>query len=430
MIKKRAFAGIMAVAVASALALAGCSGSSSQGKADADGNVTIRMAWWGSDDRAKVTTDAVKAFEAANPKIKVQLEPANFSGYFDKLATQVAANDAPDVIQMTGDQIQEYAGRGALLDVTSIDTSKMDESSLAPARIDDKLYGISAGIGAHVMVANPALFKAAGVPFPDDKTWTWKDLERISKEISEKSPEGTFGSQAFGTDINGLAIWLGQKGKSLWTSDGNVGYEARDAADYFELLKRMSKEGGVPGASLASEAVGGPLEQSGMATGKYALGYWSSNQLTSLSAAAGLELKPIRFPSLTGKADDAKMMLASTQYWSIAGKSKNVEAAKKLVDYLANSTEAGGYLLAGRGVPANSDVRGAIMDKLGTADRTAAEFVEEISPEVVDAPPAAPIGGGDVQNVLRRVAIDVLFERLSPEQAAQQLIDETKSALQ
>lgn len=428
MIKKRAFAGITAVAVASALALTGC-GSSSQGEKDSDGNVTIRMAWWGSDDRAKVTTDAVKAFEAANPNIKVKLEPANFSGYFDKLATQVAANDAPDVVQMTGDQIQEYAGRGALLDVTSIDTSKMDESSLAPARKDDKLYGISAGLGAHVMIANPALFEAAGVPFPDDKTWTWEDLERISKEISDKSPDGTFGSQAFGTDIKGLGIWLAQKGKTLWTSDGKVGYEASDSADYFELLLRMSKEGGIPNASLASEAVGGPLEQSGMATGKYALGYWGSNQLTSLSAAAGLELKPIRFPSSTGKAADAKMMLESTQYWSIAGKSKNVEAAQKLVGYLSNSTEAGGHLLAGRGVPANSEVRGAVLDKFGPADRAAAEFIEAVSPEVVDAPPAAPVGGGDVQNVLRRVAIDVLFERMTPEQAAQQLIDETTSAL-
>lgn len=429
MIKKRALAGLMAAVVASAAALTGC-GTNSEGQKDADGNVTIRMTWWGSDDRAKVTTDAVRAFEAANPNIKVQLEPASFSGYFDKLATQVAANDAPDVIQMTGDQIQEYAGRGALLDVSSVDTSKMDESSLAPARLDGKLYGVSAGLGAHVMIANPSLFDAAGVSFPDDKTWTWEDLERISKEITDKSPEGTYGSQAFGTDINGLAIWLGQKGKSLWTSDGKVGYEASDSADYFEMLLRMSKEGGIPTASLASEAVGGPLEQSGMATGKYALGYWSSNQLTSLVAAAGQDLKPIRFPSNTGKAEDSKMMLASTQYWSIAGRSKNVEASKKLVDFLSNNSEAGSILLAGRGVPANSEVRNAILDKLGPADRAAAEFIEEIAPETVDAPPAAPVGGGDIQNVLRRVAIDVLFERVTPQQAAQQLIDETKSALQ
>jgi multiple sugar transport system substrate-binding protein len=429
MIKKRAFAGFVAAAVASALALTGCNSGGSQAQGDADGNVTIRMAWWGSDDRAKVTTDAVKAFEAANPNIKVQLEPGSFSGYFDKLATQVAANDAPDVIQMVGDQIQEYAGRGALLDLSSIDTSKMEESSLAPARLDGKLYGISAGVGTHTMIANPALFEAAGVQFPDDRTWTWEDFERISREITEKSPEGTFGSQAFGTDINGLAIWLGQKGKSLWTSDGKVGYEASDSADYFEMLLRMSKEGGLPTASLASEAVGGPLEQSGMATGKYATGYWGSNQLTSLVAAGGQDLKPIRFPSRTGKAEDANMMLASTQYWSIAGRSKNVEAAKKLVDFLSNSKEAGGYLLAGRGVPANSEVADAILDKLGPADRTAAEFLKEISPETADAPPAAPVGGGDIQNVLRRIAIDVLFERMSPEQAAQQLIDETKSAL-
>ncbi|MET3367019.1 UNVERIFIED_CONTAM: hypothetical protein ABIE34_000240 [Jeotgalibacillus campisalis] len=67
-----------------------------------DGPVEIRFSWWGNATRAELTNKAIKEFEAANPNIKVKPEYGDIGGYFDKLATQVAANDAPDVITMGG----------------------------------------------------------------------------------------------------------------------------------------------------------------------------------------------------------------------------------------------------------------------------------------------------------------------------------------
>ena len=92
------------LAVLSAAALlavtAGCSSPSSN-KAE-DGPVEIRFSWWGNAGRAELTNKAIAEFEAANPNIKVKPEYGDISGYFDKLATQMAANDAPDVITMGG----------------------------------------------------------------------------------------------------------------------------------------------------------------------------------------------------------------------------------------------------------------------------------------------------------------------------------------
>ena len=42
------------------------------------------------------------------------------------------------------------------------------------------------------------MFKAAGVPLPDDTTWTWDDYTQICREITAKSPEGVYGCSAYG----------------------------------------------------------------------------------------------------------------------------------------------------------------------------------------------------------------------------------------
>ena len=99
----------------------------------------------------------------------------------------MAANDAPDVITMGGAYPAEYANRGALLDLTkvqgSLDLSKIDQGALENGQVKGKQYGVSTGANALAIVVNPAVFKAAGVPMPDDSTWSWDDFARIAGAI-------------------------------------------------------------------------------------------------------------------------------------------------------------------------------------------------------------------------------------------------------
>jgi multiple sugar transport system substrate-binding protein len=216
--------GVVAAAAAVVLALSACGGGAAP--QSADGKVELRFSWWGGDKRAQLTQAAIAAFEAENPNIKIKPEFGDWSGYWDKLATQMAANDAPDIIQMDEKYITEYSSRGALLDLSKydIDTSKLDEAALNAGKGPKGLTGIAAGINAATILANPAVFKAAGVALPDDKTWTWEDFGRIAAEVTAKSPTGTYGAAAYGTDESSLGVWLRQNGRSLYTSDGKLGF--------------------------------------------------------------------------------------------------------------------------------------------------------------------------------------------------------------
>ncbi|MFE4197183.1 ABC transporter substrate-binding protein [Paenarthrobacter sp. NPDC056912] len=420
---------IIAATAAAVLALSACGGGAEQ--KSADGKVELRFSWWGGDKRAQVTQAAIAAFEAENPNIKIKAEYGDWSGYWDKLATQVAANDAPDIIQMDEKYITEYSTRGALLDLSKyqIDTSKLDEAALDAGKGEKGLTGIAAGINAATILANPAVFKAAGVAIPDDKTWTWDDFERISAEVTEKSPKGTYGAAAYGTDEASLGVWLRQNGKSLYTEDGKLGFEPSDIAQWWAFLKELSEKKAVPSASEVVEAEAAPLDQSGLATGKNGLAFWWSNQLPALEKAAGGELQILRFPSKTGKASDAKLWYKASQFWSASARTKHPEETAKFIDFLTNNVKAGEALLADRGVYPNSDVRDAIAPKLAKADVKVVDFISQIKEELGDAPAAPPKGAGAIQEIVKRYTSEVLFNRLSTEEAGKKAVDEMKSAI-
>ncbi len=421
--------GVVAAAAAVVLALSACGGGASP---QSDGGpVELRFSWWGSDKRAQLTQAAIAAFEAENPNIKIKPEYGDWSGYWDKLATQVAANDAPDIIQMDEKYITEYSTRGALLDLSKyeVDTSKLDKAALNAGKSEDGLTGIAAGINAATILANPAVFKAAGVELPDDKTWTWEDFGRISAELTEKSPKGTYGSAAYGTDEASLGVWLRQNGKTLYTSDGKLGFEPSDIADWWAFLKELSEKKAVPSASEVVEAEAAALDQSGLATGKNGLAFWWSNQLPALEKAAGTDLQILRFPSTTGKAADAKLWYKASQFWSASSRTKHPVETAKFINFLANNTKAGEALLADRGVYPNSDVRTAIEPKLTPADIKVVKFIDQIKGELGEAPAPPPKGAGAIQEIVKRYTSEVLFNRLSTEEAGKKAVDEMKSAI-
>ena len=59
--------------------------------------VTLRLAWWGNPTRDERTLKVVEMYMAQNPHVVIQTETTGWAGYWDKLASQAAANDLPDI---------------------------------------------------------------------------------------------------------------------------------------------------------------------------------------------------------------------------------------------------------------------------------------------------------------------------------------------
>ena len=419
----------LAVLTAAALlaVTAGCSSPSSN-KAE-DGPVEIRFSWWGNAGRADLTNKAIAEFEAANPNIKVKPEYGDISGYFDKLATQMAANDAPDVITMGGAYPAEYANRGALLDLTkvqgSLDLSKIDQGALENGQVKGKQYGVSTGANALAIVVNPAVFTAAGVPMPDDSTWSWDDFARIARDITAKSPKGTYGTATVLTH-DSLDAFARQRGESLYTQDGQLGLGKQTVQDYFDYSLKLSESGAAPSASETVEKLNVSTEQTLMGMGKAGMMLTWSNSLTALSKASGADLKLLKLP---GEKPTPGIWLQSSQFYTISARSKHTDAAAKLVNFLVNNPAAAKIIQSDRGIPGNSEMRAAIQDLLTPQGKVEADYINQIGKMDFAPTYIGPTGSTAVSEITARINTDVLFKRLTPEKAAEQWLSESKAAI-
>ena len=415
----------VAVAAVAALALTGCGGSG--GSESADGKTVLRFSWWGSDSRAQATNKIIEAFEAENPDIDVQGEYSDWSGYWDKLATQVASNDAPDIIQMDDKYLREYADRGALLDLTGVDVSKFEEVSIQNGTTDDGLVGITTGINSFTLTANPKILKEAGLEVPDDKTWTWDDYRKMTETVSEKL-DGKYGAEA-PNEPAGLQTWLRQDGKHLTGSDGALGFTAEDLTGYFQHHRDLLSGGSYPKASVLAENQNAGPDRSMTGTGTAAFGMWWSNQLGGLSAAVGSDLVPLRLPSNTGKAEDNGLWYKSSMMMSGYGRTKHPDEVKKFIDFMVNSQEAGELNKMDRGLPANLDVRKKVVADLDSVETASAQFVTSLEPELQGTEPIPPMGFSAVQDILYRYEMEVFFDRQSVGDAAQNAFKEIEAAV-
>lgn len=421
------------LALAPLLALAAC-GPNAPGGASEDGAAeegSLRFAWWGNTKRDEFTRAALEAYAEVAPEVSISAEPGDWGAYWDRLATQVAGGDDPDVIQMDEGYLAEYSSRQILVDLegTSLATDAFDESALEAGRVDGGLYAVNAGINAPVLLVNPALFEQAGVELPDDTTWTWDDLLEIATTISQNTPEGTYGTQQFGAAGGPpLTVFLRQLGAERFGPDG-LGYDASQIQQWMDYALRLQDSGAAPPADVAVEETGQSVDQALFAVGRCAIQSQWSNQVVTLDNSLDGTVRMLRMPSMTGSAADAQLWYKASMYFSVSASSADQEAAVEFVDWLVNSVDAGKLLLAERGVPANLEVREAIRPDLAESDLKAVEYIEAIAEELGDPPPLTPPGGGAADDAMSRHLEDVLFGRIDPVAASEALVEEGNGLL-
>ncbi len=406
-----------------AVVLTACGGAS----AEDEENVQLRFTWWGGDSRHDYTQEIIDEFQEEYPHIQVSPEFGEWSGYWDQLATQGAAQDLPDVIQMELRYMREYISSEQFLPLDDVPVEDHDSAVVEAGMIDGELYGIPTGSTVPSIVANRAVFEEAGVDFPDDETWTWEQFHEIAREISENSeavglarPPGDFGFE----------VWLRQHADTnIVTEDGDIGYTAEESVPYFEMISEMSDSGAMSSPAQSVEDRGGSLEQSLVVNGGAAMHVEWDTVIMQLSGGQVSDLEPLRFPTATGSSNGAELFYKPTMFYSASATSDHPEEAQMLIDYLVNSEEGGTLTRIDRGIPGNEKIREAILPELDEGAQQIVDFQNEIAAEVAPIPPVPPVGYGAVQDIIYRFEEEVLFERMSPEEAAEAMAAEIESAI-
>jgi len=183
---------LLAVATAAVLALAGCSGGTNAASSPTSGTLTIASVDQGSIE------DVVKAFEAANPGIKVNLTTSGADQYQQQIRTQLASGTGPDVMTVwpgNGNPGATYvlAKPGYLLDLSDQPwAAKLPAGVKGVAQYSGKTYNAVFGLNGIGAVYNQQALDKAGLTPPS----TWTELLAFCKAAAAKgTPAFALGNQ-------------------------------------------------------------------------------------------------------------------------------------------------------------------------------------------------------------------------------------------
>jgi multiple sugar transport system substrate-binding protein len=324
--------------------------------------VTIKMMQYTASGSQEATlAEMVKAFETANPNIKVQVEVVAYADYYTKLNTMVnAGSSAPDVFEVGYENFVTYASKGVLLDLSPQIAADKDfkpdtykKLAYDAFKYDGKQYGMVEAFSDVVMFYNKDLFDKAKVEYPK-ASWTWKEeLEAAQKLTDAKAGVwGTFAPIQFYEFYKTIA----QNGGSIFSSDNKtVTVNSKENVEALTWMLDKARKYKVSPA-LNDDTFNQPdADLNAFKAGKIAMlraGIWNFGGFKDLKFKWDIALEP-------GNTKKAHHFFADGL--TVSKDTKNAEAAWKFVKFMtSNPAAVNKRIEKGWSVPAVADA--AIMD--------------------------------------------------------------------
>lgn len=185
------------------LILSGCSNTSGT-QGDSNSDVTeITLGFYSSGSADQKMKEIISQFEEEHPGIKIKTQNAPYQQFFQKLDTQIAGGNAPDVWLSDGVFVQKYAERGAAKDLTKWINEDLNKDEYYGLDFnkgpEGKYWAVPQGIQIGALFYNRDMFDKAGVEYPDE-SWTWEDLKEAAAKLSIDTNGKTANESNFNTE--------------------------------------------------------------------------------------------------------------------------------------------------------------------------------------------------------------------------------------
>lgn len=397
---------------AAAVPLAGCNPNGAQGEGD------LRVSWYGGQPVHDGVEGALAAY-TEQTGTALATEKAPFDDYWDKLATQVAGGQGPDLLRMSMTWFSEYADRGALVDLServgdSIDVSGLDEEAAESGRTDEGLFGIGQSSITQATFRNPDLAAEHDIELPE--TWSWDDFRTVGAEFAEAAGKGMYGTTDAGGDFQLFAVWARQHGTDLF--DGaSLAVDAEIIEEWLVFWDQLREDGIAPPPDVSAES--DSFETSQFSQLHTAVTFGWVQQLTFFQPLLpDHALVPGDVPGASA-GDLSGQFLKALDFWCLLATSTKQDEAAELLDFLITSPEAATSIGLTLGVPPSQAARDALETSPDSPEGRAIDYVERVKEQVGPSPAPWPPGYGALQGVeFPKLNQDVGFGGSTPSAAA------------
>lgn len=393
----------------------------------------VRLIWWGNPERDKRTYAVADLYQTKNPGVTVDPETYSWGDYWTKLATQAAGQNLPDVIQMDYRYIFEYARRDQIhaLDEfvgNELQLDDFDQNQLESGKVDGKLYGVSMGANSMSHVYNKTVFDKLGLDIGDPTKWTIDDFVAMGKDVKDKLPEGMFFMANLGREENQLETWTRQRGKGLYTEDGQLAFDLQDLQDFWAYWKMMQDEGLTPPPDVMAQFTPGKMDQMMLINKRSLFDFRHSNQLVAVQNLMEDEVGMTMIPNQAGGQPGQYMK--PSMLLSMAANSPDPSAAAKLLNFFITDPDANDILLIERGVTGDASIRERISESLTVTENKIIEYLDVVSTHVGPLPPPPPKGAGEIDRAIIPAWEAISFGQKEVGDAAKEFYEFCKTTLE
>jgi raffinose/stachyose/melibiose transport system substrate-binding protein len=351
--------GVAAAAVAVVMALAGCGGSENGGSAptpqltvagEKSGTLTI-VTKFADPKYAPYFVSVAKAYEAANPKVKVDLQQVGDQPYKDKIRVLSAANQLPDIyFSWAGDFANKFVRAGLAADLSSVlgpDTEwgkTFTPASLKAFGYDGKTFGVPINLDGKYLAYNKAAFTKAGISTPPA---TFEELLTACGKLKAAGYTPIALGNQFGwpaihyiTQLNAYDVAADQLAKDYDPANGaftDAGYVT--ALQQFKTLADTCSNPSANG--LSHEAA-----QANLLSGKAAMQYIESLEFQVLTEKGGASKEIadnwsfMRLPPSASAAGDTKALTGAPDGFMVNAKSKQAALAVDFLKFFSSQQNA------------------------------------------------------------------------------------------
>lgn len=167
----------------------GCKTPAERGQKTPVKKVTI--SYWRLWDASDVLTDAILAYEAAHPGVKIEYRKLTFSDYEKTVVEALASGKGPDIWSIHNSWVPKHLDKLYPAPTTIFTPQQYQQTFVDVAASDfiftNKIYGLPFSIDTLALYYNKDLFNTAGIATPPQ---TWEQVLEDVKKLTKTDAAG------------------------------------------------------------------------------------------------------------------------------------------------------------------------------------------------------------------------------------------------
>jgi raffinose/stachyose/melibiose transport system substrate-binding protein len=306
----------------------------------------VKLTFWSiqrpneTDALGMCLVNQIRAFEKANPNIKVEYNYTENEAYKTKLQVAMLGGAGPDIFFNWGGETQAiYSREGLLYDLTKAvgnDYWGLSKGLFSNHTLNGKIYGIPFFPTVNTVWYNKKIFAKYGITPPK----TWSELLAVCEKLKKEgvTPFSVGGKDSW-TILHAFMYMADRTAGAKLYQDAKAGKARFDDPAFvksFGMLDTLVKKGYFPPDALNlswGDSIQLMMQDK---AAMMAMGNWLYTALTDENRVDFDKWDFFTYPSVEGGKGDPKSIMGAADGYSINKACKNPEAAIKLLKFLSS----------------------------------------------------------------------------------------------